>query len=36
MSDPTRVSVLPPVVANVLATRTRQVNLPLFGGLVLG
>ncbi|MHB1192611.1 MAG: Na+/H+ antiporter NhaC family protein [Longimicrobiales bacterium] len=36
MSDPTWVSVLPPVVAIVLAIWTRQVYLSLFGGLVLG
>jgi len=36
VSDPTWVSVLPPVVAIVLAIWTRQVYLSLFGGLVLG
>ncbi len=36
MSDPTWVSILPPVVAIVLAIWTRQVYLSLFGGLVLG
>jgi hypothetical protein len=33
MSDPTRISVLPPVLSIVLATWTRQVH-PLAGALV--
>jgi len=36
MSDPTWISVLPPVLAIVLAIWTRQVYLSLAGGLVLG
>jgi Na+/H+ antiporter NhaC len=36
MSDPTWISVLPPVMAIVLAIWTRQVYLSLAGGLVLG
>jgi Na+/H+ antiporter NhaC len=36
MSDPTWISVLPPVLAIVLAIVTRQVYLSLAGGLLLG
>lgn len=36
MNDPTWISVLPPVLAIVLAIVTRQVYLSLAGGLVLG
>lgn len=36
MSDPTWISVLPPVLAIVLALWTRQVYMSLAGGLVLG
>jgi len=36
MHDPTWISVLPPVIAIVLAILTRQVYLSLAGGLVLG
>jgi Na+/H+ antiporter NhaC len=36
MQDPTWISVLPPVLAIVLAITTRQVYLSLAGGLVLG
>ena len=36
MSDPTWVSILPPVLAIVLAIATRQVYLSLAGGIWLG
>lgn len=36
MSDPTWISILPPVIAIVLAIWTRQVYLSLFGGIWLG
>ena len=35
MSDPTWISVLPPVIAIVLAIWTRQVYMSLAGGLLL-
>ena len=36
MSDPTWISVLPPLLAIVLAIATRQVYLSLAGGIWLG